>query len=87
MRGVATSPPVKTAMAGADANWGRIMAALGRSGARFDPAALTIAFGDVPVVQHGQGLGPPAEAKAQRVIRSGPFTLHIDLNNGNFGDY
>ena len=42
---MALSPLVKTAMAGEDVNWGRIMAALGRSGARFDPEQVEIAYG------------------------------------------
>ncbi len=86
-RTVATSPLVKTAMTGADVNWGRIMAALGRSGARFDPEKVEIAFGDHRVVRHGQGLGPNAEAQAQKIILSGPFTVHIHLHRGNFSDY
>jgi glutamate N-acetyltransferase/amino-acid N-acetyltransferase len=84
---VALSPLVKTAMAGEDVNWGRIMAALGRAGARFDPERVNIAFGPHPVVQNGRGLGPKAEAAAQQVIKSGPFTVAIHLNAGSFGDY
>lgn len=84
---VALSPLVKTAIAGEDVNWGRIMAALGRSGAVFDPEAVNIAFGPHPVVQNGRGLGPKAEAAAQQVIKSGPFTLTIHLNQGAFADY
>ena len=84
---VALSPLVKTAMAGEDVNWGRIMAALGRAGARFDPERVNIAFGPHPVVQNGRGLGPEAEAAAQQVIESGPFTVTIHLNNGAFADY
>jgi len=84
---VALSPLVKTAMAGEDVNWGRIMAALGRAGARFDPERVSIAFGAHPVVQNGRGLGPVAEAAAQQVIKSGAFTVTIYLNNGGYADY
>ncbi len=84
---VALSPLVKTAMAGADVNWGRIMAALGRSGARFHPEAVDIAYGPQPVVQNGQGLGAAAEAAARDILLAGPFTLRIDLHHGDFGDY
>lgn len=84
---VALSPLVKTAMAGEDVNWGRIMAALGRSEARFDPERVEIAFGEHRVVQNGRGLGPKAEAAAQAVIKKGPFTLSINLNNGDHTDY
>jgi glutamate N-acetyltransferase / amino-acid N-acetyltransferase len=84
---VALSPLVKTAMAGEDVNWGRIMAALGRAGARFDPERVNIAFGPHPVVQNGRGLGPKAEAAAQQEIKSGAFTVTIHLNQGDFADY
>jgi glutamate N-acetyltransferase/amino-acid N-acetyltransferase len=84
---VALSPLVKTAMAGEDVNWGRIMAALGRAGARFDPERVNIAFGSHAVVQNGQGLGPKAEAAAQQVIKSGAFTVTINLNAGDGADY
>jgi glutamate N-acetyltransferase/amino-acid N-acetyltransferase len=84
---VALSPLVKTAMAGEDVNWGRIMAALGRAGARFDPERVNIAFGGHPVVQNGRGLGPKAEAAAQQEIKSGAFTVTIHLNQGGFADY
>jgi glutamate N-acetyltransferase/amino-acid N-acetyltransferase len=86
-RTVALSPLVKTAVAGRDVNWGRIMAALGRSGARFDPQRVEIAFGDAPVVQKGQGLGAHAEAAAQKVIQAGSFTLYIHLHAGDAADY
>jgi len=84
---VALSPLVKTAMAGEDVNWGRIMAALGRSGAKFAPERVAIAFGDHKVAEKGLGLGATAEAKAQQVIKSGNFTLTINLNAGAFTDY
>ncbi len=63
------------------------MAALGRSGARFDPERVAIAFGKHLVVQNGRGRGLEAEAKAQQVIRAGSFTVHINLNAGAFADY
>jgi glutamate N-acetyltransferase / amino-acid N-acetyltransferase len=84
---VALSPLVKTAMAGEDVNWGRIMAALGRSGARFDPEQVDIAYGDALVAQKGRGLSPEAEARAKKVIQAGAFKLTINLNNGGFTDY
>jgi glutamate N-acetyltransferase/amino-acid N-acetyltransferase len=84
---VATSPLVKTAMAGADVNWGRIMAALGRSGARFKPEQVDIAFGDHLVVHHGQGQGEAAEVAARDLILAGPFTITIDLHHGEARDF
>jgi glutamate N-acetyltransferase/amino-acid N-acetyltransferase len=84
---VATSPLVKTAMAGADVNWGRILAALGRSGARFHPEEVDINFGPHPVVQDGQGLGLSAEAAAQEIIEAGPFIVTINLKAGQASHY
>jgi len=86
-RTVALSPLVKTAMAGADVNWGRILCALGRSGARFDPERVEIAYGDQAVAQEGRGLGEAAEAAAQKIILTGSFTLNIKLNAGAYSDY
>ncbi len=84
---VATSPLVKTAMAGADVNWGRIMAALGRSGARFDPEQVSISFGPHLVVENGQGRGEAVEAAARQLILAGPFTVTINLKAGDFQDF
>jgi glutamate N-acetyltransferase/amino-acid N-acetyltransferase len=84
---LATSPLVKTAMAGADVNWGRLMAALGRSGARFDPEKVDIAFGEHQIVRQGRGLGEAAEALAQQLILAGPFTVTVNLNRGEFADH
>jgi glutamate N-acetyltransferase/amino-acid N-acetyltransferase len=84
---VATSPLVKTAMAGADVNWGRIMAALGRSGARFDPERVSIAFGPHLVAEKGQARGEAAEAAARELILAGPVTITIILAAGDFQDF
>jgi glutamate N-acetyltransferase / amino-acid N-acetyltransferase len=84
---VATSPLVKTAMAGADVNWGRIMAALGRSGARFDPEQVAISFGPHLVVANGQARGEAAEAAARELILAGPFTVTVDLKAGDYQDF
>jgi glutamate N-acetyltransferase/amino-acid N-acetyltransferase len=84
---VATSPLVKTAMAGADVNWGRIMAALGRSGARFDPERVSIAFGPHLVAEKGQARGEAAEAAARELILAGPVTITIDLAAGDVQDF
>jgi glutamate N-acetyltransferase/amino-acid N-acetyltransferase len=81
-RAVANSPLVKTAVFGRDANWGRIMAALGRSGARFDPAGVSISFGRVEVVRNGLSLGEEAEAAAAREMAEGEVVLAMDLGAG-----
>jgi len=86
-RTVALSPLVKTAVAGNDANWGRIMAALGRAGIKLDPAKVDIYFGPHQVVQGGLGLGPAAEQAAQALMATGSFDLRIELGLGTGQDY
>src|SRR5262249_54147385 len=51
---IANSPLVKTAIAGEDANWGRIVMAVGKAGERADRDRLGIAVGGVPITRHGQ---------------------------------
>jgi glutamate N-acetyltransferase / amino-acid N-acetyltransferase len=86
-RTIALSPLVKTAVAGNDANWGRIMAALGRSGIRLDPSRVDIFFGPHQVVRQGLGIGPAAEQAAQGLMAAGSFDLLIHLNLGTSTDY
>jgi len=81
-RTVATSNLVKTAFFGEDANWGRIMAAMGRSGVKFSPDRVDIAFGDAAIVKKGLGLGKEAEKAATLVLKEKSFTVCIDLNDG-----
>jgi len=81
-RTIANSPLVKTAFFGEDANWGRIIAALGRSGAAFEQFSVDIAFDDVLLVQNGEALGPAAETRATEVLKHKTFTVTVDLKNG-----
>ncbi len=81
-RTVANSNLVKTAFFGEDANWGRIIAAAGRAGVRFNPDKIDIAFGDVVIVRNGRGLGPEAEEAATRVLKEKKFAVCIDLKDG-----
>jgi glutamate N-acetyltransferase/amino-acid N-acetyltransferase len=81
-RTVANSPLVKTAFFGQDANWGRIIAALGRSGLEFDQSTVDIAFDGVQIVGNGLWLGAEAEAAATRVLKQKSFTVLISLRQG-----
>jgi len=81
-RTVATSSLVKTAFFGEDANWGRIVAAMGRSGVRFSPDRIDLAFGKVLLVKNGLSLGAEAEAAASQVLKEKNFTVCIDLKDG-----
>ena len=82
-RTIAGSSLVKTAFFGEDANWGRIIAALGRSGCRFQPKRVFIAFDDAVMVENGLGCGKEAEERASEVLRQKEFTVTVDLREGN----
>jgi glutamate N-acetyltransferase/amino-acid N-acetyltransferase len=81
-RTIANSALVKTAFFGEDANWGRIIAALGRSDCRFRPDRVSIAFDEVVMVQDGCGLGKEVEARASDVLKQKQFTVTVDLRDG-----
>lgn len=79
---IGRSPLVKTAIHAADANWGRIMAAIGASGADLVPQQVDINIGDVKLVSNGVGLGRAAERAASRVLKQRDVPLLIDLHAG-----
>ena len=79
---IATSNLVKTALFGEDANWGRIMAALGRSGVAIDPGNVTVRFDDIVMVQRGEGMGLEAEQKIAQVFKQKEFTVTVQLGQG-----
>jgi len=79
---VANSPLFKTALFGEDANWGRILAAVGRAGITVDPEKIDIFFGSVQMVKNGLGCGKKIEAGATRVLKQEEFAVTIDLNLG-----
>jgi len=79
---VAQSNLVKTAFFGEDANWGRIMAAIGAAGVVVNPKRIHLFFDRVRLVENGVGLGPVAERRATKVLKKKSFTLTIDLNMG-----
>jgi glutamate N-acetyltransferase/amino-acid N-acetyltransferase len=83
---VAHSPLVKTSFFGEDANWGRIVGAVGRAGAKIDPDKIDIYFDDVQMVKAGMGCGKVAEAEATKVLCKPEFVVTIDLNMGRGSD-
>jgi glutamate N-acetyltransferase/amino-acid N-acetyltransferase len=80
---VANSPLVKTAIFGEEANWGRIMAAMGRAGPRFDPSMVDIWFNEVQVVEKGLGLGGEREQVATQALKGKDLLVLIDLHGGS----
>jgi glutamate N-acetyltransferase/amino-acid N-acetyltransferase len=81
-RAVATSLLVKTALHGHDANWGRLLAAAGRSGIGFDPAQTSIAIAGVKIVRAGLAVGAAAEAEAQRGMAAESYDVELTLGSG-----
>ena len=65
---IATSPLVKTAFAGGDPNWGRIFAAAGRSGVKFDPSLVEITMAGIPVLRRGRPLDFNERAASNRLL-------------------
>jgi glutamate N-acetyltransferase/amino-acid N-acetyltransferase len=81
-RTIASSPLVKTAVHGCDPNWGRIMAALGRSGAEVSEDKVDIYVGDICLVRSGCGAEfDEGEAKAKFVSSVVPLTVSLNLGN------
>jgi glutamate N-acetyltransferase / amino-acid N-acetyltransferase len=80
-RAIANSPLVKTAVAGSDPNWGRIMCAAGYSGATFNPEKVDILVNDLFLCRKGVDAGFD-EAAARRELDLKELTLRVDLHAG-----
>lgn len=76
---IANSPLVKTAIAGEDANWGRVVMAVGKSGAEADRDRLTIRFGDITVAENGWRAPDYSEDEASAYMKNQELTLAVDL--------
>lgn len=74
---IATSPLVKTAFAGGDPNWGRIFAAAGRAGVKFDPNRVDIHMAGIPVLRRGQPLDFNERAASNRLLEK---EVHVIVN-------
>lgn len=82
-RTIASSSLVKTAFFGEDANWGRIFAAMGRSGVKFTPEVVDIYFDDVQIVKNGLAVGKDAENKAENVLKKKQICVTVDMKKGS----
>ena len=80
-RAIAHSPLVKTALAGADANWGRVLCAAGYSGANFDPERAEVWFSGLPVYRRGRAL-PFDEVEAKRRLVLPEVGVRVNLHAG-----
>lgn len=78
---IATSALVKTAWAGADPNWGRLLAAIGRSGVALEIGKVDIDFGDLAICRAGMGV-PFDESAAHAYLSQSEFEITINLHRG-----
>lgn len=81
-KAVANSNLVKTAIHGADANWGRILAAVGYSGIDFNPDHVEIAFNELPILKKNYEI-VLNEEKAKHILQQENILITIDLHQGN----
>ena len=81
-RSIANSPLVKTALAGEDANWGRIICAAGYAGVPFDSSRVSISLGDLLVCRQGGAVGFE-ESRASQILRQQDIDLTVHLNAGS----
>ena len=86
---IANSPLVKTAFAGEDPNWGRIIMAIGKSGVSLNLSKLNISFGDIKIIEKGELVENYSEESAKDFMKNENIDLNIDLNIGskNFTAY
>lgn len=79
---IANSPLVKTAIAGQDPNWGRVVMAVGKSGARADRDLLSIRFGDILVAEKGWRAPDYDEAVAATYMKNQDLLIGVDIGLG-----
>ena len=86
---IANSPLVKTAIAGEDPNWGRVVMAIGKSGVTFNLETLSIKFGDILIIHNGKLNSAYNESEAIEYMKSDNIDISVDFLNGskNFTSY
>ncbi|HWK32296.1 MAG TPA: bifunctional glutamate N-acetyltransferase/amino-acid acetyltransferase ArgJ [Hyphomicrobium sp.] len=80
---IANSPLVKTAIAGEDANWGRVVMAVGKSGEAADRDKLSIRFGDILVASEGERAPSYSEAEVAAYMKRAEITVRVELGIGS----
>ena len=79
---VAHSPLVKTALSASDANWGRVLMAIGKAGVDLDVALTTLTINDVLIAQHGERAPGYSEAAGSRAMSEEDIAIRITLGRG-----
>ena len=80
---IANSPLVKTAIAGEDPNWGRIVMAIGKAGVQLNLEKLTIKFGDLLIVKNGNLNSNYNEAETSDYMKNDNIEIHVDISSGS----
>ena len=80
---VASSPLLKTAVAGEDPNWGRVIMGVGKSGEKVDPDKIVIKFGDLVVAENGTISENYDETKVKEYMKWDSIFIEINLNQGS----
>ena len=86
---IANSPLVKTAIAGEDPNWGRIIMAIGKAGIQFNLDKLSIKFGKLSIIQNGKLSQSYSENEASNYMKNDNIEINVDIMSGskNFTAY
>ena len=79
---IANSPLVKTAIAGEDPNWGRIIMAIGKSGININLKKISINFGNIKVIDKGQLVNNYKESEVANYMREHSINISVNLNMG-----
>ena len=82
-KAIANSPLIKTAIAGEDPNWGRVVMAIGKSGGEADRDRLTIRFGDILVAENGWVASGYREEHGADYMKRSELVIDVDLGLGN----
>ncbi|MCM3569451.1 bifunctional ornithine acetyltransferase/N-acetylglutamate synthase [Neobacillus mesonae] len=82
-KSIISSNLVKTAIYGTDANWGRIVTAIGYSGVPIEPMAIKVSLGTIPVFENGLP-APFNEDEAKKYLEQDTVQIFVDLNQGEF---
>ncbi len=80
---VASSPLVKTAIAGEDPNWGRVIMGIGKSGEKVDKNKISIKFGEFLLAENGSPIENLDYNKVREYMKWDSITIEINLNNGS----
>ena len=80
---IANSPLVKTAVAGEDPNWGRVIMAIGKSNAEINLKKLSIKFGDINIIQNGKLSNQYKEKEAADYMKNSNIEIHVNVASGN----